>query len=182
MVSVAIIGTAGRSDLNKLNLELYQKMVSKSKYIIQNIFKLKPENIILISGGAAWSDHIIIDLFLESYTKNGLIYMPTRWENKKYLETSYKYDIGITSNNLHKKFSDKTGKKSLSEIQEAINRGLKINTNFMGFFNRNSQVAKADYIIAFSWSDTGKPSDGGTKNTWDKSKSKSKIHINLADL
>lgn len=184
MVTVSIIGTAGKNYLDKMDLKLYNKMLTQSKFIIENIFNLKPENIILVSGGAAWSDHLVIDLFLESYIKKAKIFMPINWDStkKQYMESNHKFDCGKTSNDLHKKFSQKIGRNSLEDIQNGINKGLEINNKFWGFFNRNTQVAKSDYLIAFSWSTKGEPNDGGTKDTWNKSISEHKIHVDLNKL
>jgi len=55
-----------------------------------------------------------------------------------------------------------------------------LNTESHGFHNRNSQVAKSDYVIAFTWGKE-EPEDGGTLDTWNKSKGK-KIHISLQEL
>lgn len=53
---IAIIGTAGRGeDGKRMNLDLYNRMIRKSEEIITQYFKLNWSNIILVSGGAAWS-------------------------------------------------------------------------------------------------------------------------------
>ena len=53
---VAIIGSAGRrGDLQKMNKELYFKMVDKAKEVIRDEFKLDLKEVHLVSGGAAWS-------------------------------------------------------------------------------------------------------------------------------
>ena len=53
---VAIIGSAGRrGDFQKMNKELYFKMVDKAKEVIRDEFKLDLKEVHLVSGGAAWS-------------------------------------------------------------------------------------------------------------------------------
>jgi hypothetical protein len=51
-----------------------------------------------------------------------------------------------------------------------------------GFHKRNTEIAKADILIAFSWSSKDYPTNGGTADTWKKSESSRKIHVNLCDL
>lgn len=183
MTTVSVIGTAGRKNKHKLNNELYDKMINKVKDIIENKFNLNPNNITLVSGGAAWCDHLAVNLFLDNYVKNSTLYLPCDWnfKNKKYLESINMYDCGKVANSYHYYFSEKLGKNTLHEINDAISNGLSINTKYYGFKNRNTQVAISNYLIAFTFSKGNEPDDGGTKDTWNKSNS-NKIHICLDEL
>jgi hypothetical protein len=49
-----------------------------------------------------------------------------------------------------------------------------------GFHARNSLIAQADYLVAFTWGRAA-PVDGGTLDTWKKSKGR-KLHVSLHDL
>lgn len=186
MQTVSIIGTAGRKkDLFSLDNNLYILMKNKSKEIIIEKLGLDPNKIILISAGAAWSDHIVVDLFLEDFIKKAILHLPAKWDsiNKKYIENNDKYwDTGLTSNKLHYAFSNKTKKHSLNEIDQAIKKGIQIIDTYSNFHKRNTEVAKSDYLIAFTFSDDNQPNDGGTQNTWIKCKSKNKIHISINEL
>lgn len=186
LITVAIIGTAGRNKnfWNKMDKKLFEKMIDQSKFIIENIFKLDSNNIKLVSGGAAWSDHIVIKLYLNNYVTNGLIYVPAKWDSnkKKYCEQNNKMDPGRISNYYHSIFSTKINSNSLEDIDNAIKKGIIIDDKNLGFFNRNSEIAKSDYVIAFSLSKNSFPEDGGTADTWKKCKSKNKVHISLFDL
>jgi hypothetical protein len=183
MINVAIIGTAGRDKTvsKEMTSELFTKMIKKSKDIIENTFHLDPSTVILVSGGAAWSDHIVIKLFMENYISNGLLYLPAQWDsnNKKYAEDT---SCGKISNYYHKMFSNKIKTNTLEEIDSCIKNGLMIDVQFPGFFQRNSEIAKSDYLIAFSWSDLDYPTTGGTADTWKKTKTINKIHIPLNNL
>ena len=56
MTRVSIVGTAGRGpDFLKMSKVIYRKMLEKARDVIKNEFMLKPENIELVSGGAAWA-------------------------------------------------------------------------------------------------------------------------------
>ena len=54
--------------------------------------------------------------------------------------------------------------------------------NYNGFHARNNYVAKSEYLIAFTWSESGTPKKGsGTYDTWRKCKAR-KVHIPLTSL
>ncbi len=69
-------------------------------------------------------------------------------------------------------------KDTLSEIAVAINEGIEIDDSYKGFKNRNGKVVQSDYLIAFTFSTTSAPNDGGTLDTWQKSTAL-KIHITI---
>ena len=181
MTTLSVIGTAGRNNQDKLSIGLYYSMVEKCKDIIQNHFGLNPKNIVLVSGGAAWADHVVVDLFLSQYVTSALLYLPCKWDSEKKQYQNCK--TGTTANHWHKKFSAITNKNSLEEIDDAIKKGLKMNIEHHGFLARNTLVAKSEYMIAFSWSGTNEPEYGsGTADTWAKSNTGNKIHISLQGL
>jgi hypothetical protein len=185
MKTVSIIGTAGRKlDKYKMTSKLYDKMLLEAKNIIQKTFKLDPAKVILVSGGAAWSDHIAVDLYLQKFVTRAKLYLPCDWDfkNKKHLENNSSFDPGKAANYYHEYFSQKLKRNTLGDIDTAITQGLEIDTKYKGFKTRNNQVALSDYIIAFTWSITSEPNDGGTKDTWDKSNSKFKVHVNMDKL
>jgi hypothetical protein len=164
--------------------ELFLKMIEKTKHIIEKEFKLNPNEICLISGGAAWSDHIVVLLYLEKYVKNAVIFSPCEWDLKKKRFNDVKkhtHDVGKIANLYHKQFSEKIKKNSLEQIHRAIEKGMIFDTTTYGFKNRNTSVSKSDYVIAFSW-DENKPIRGGTADTWNKSKTKMKFYTNLENL
>lgn len=184
MITVSVIGTSGRNTMDKLNAELYEKMITMTKDIIDNTFKLDPKNIILISGGAAWCDHIAVSLFLENYTNNSRLYIPCEWDfiNKMYKRSYTEHDCARTANYYHINFSKIIKRNSLHEIDKAVKNGLILDTSFPGFKNRNTAVSQSNYIIAFTFSKGNSPETGGTRDTWNKSKTKNKIHICIDDL
>ncbi len=65
-VTVAIVGTAGRkSDGSRMNASLFRRMCATALDIIRTEWKLTPPDVRLVSGGAAWSDHVAVQLYLE---------------------------------------------------------------------------------------------------------------------
>jgi hypothetical protein len=64
MPSIAIIGTAGRKeDAGRLDIKVFDQMVEKAEDVITNTWKLEWNDVVLRSGGAAYSDHVAIVLF-----------------------------------------------------------------------------------------------------------------------
>lgn len=180
MTTVSIIGTAGRGDYGKMMTSaLYTKMIEKSKAILD---EWKIGQISLVSGGAAWSDHVAVQLFLEGYVKKLTLHLPCEFKDGKYFETWDNWqNPGKSANTYHTRFSDKLKRNTLEEIQKAIDLGATVVVH-KGFYARNSKVALSSYLIAFSWSEGNTPTDGGTLDTWNKSKSKNKRHVSLQSL
>lgn len=191
---VSIIGTAGRQAdvLKKLNLKLFQKMVAAVEKCIREDFQLDlKDDVCLVSGGAAWADHIAVQLFLEEKCDNLRLYLPCPWDtlqrkfvdNGDYGKHAWRTNPGRSANDYHRKFQQKTGILSLEEIQLAKNvkdRRSIVNDTFHGFHDRNKAVAKSEYMIALTFTDS--VSGGGTAHTWSLCKSPHKIHINLNQL
>ena len=138
----------------------------------------------LVSGGAAWADHIAVSLFLMNIPciKSLTIYVPCSFNGECF---DNEVRDGGVANYYHRKFSDRlTGENhhTLAGIQRAIDRGATLITVDGGFFARNKLVAESsEYLIAYTFNHGSIPKDGGTKHTWDLCKSK-KIHVNLFNL
>lgn len=185
MVIISIIGTAGRDKINTYTPELFNKMIITAKYMMRNL-----TNITLISGGAAWADHIAVCLYLEGFVSKLVLHLPCKWENNKirYFDTgefNWRTNPGGTSNYYHSNFSRIIGRNSLLDINKAIEKGAEIVIHD-GFHLRNNPIANCDYMIAFTWSPTNIPAEGGTLDTWNKCLFKSeggttlgKYHISL---
>lgn len=181
--TVAIIGTAGGSkdDNNvRLSKEVFDKMVIEAHTTITKVFGIDTKNVILISGGAAWGDHVAVELYKSGNYRGLEIYFPCEWKNGTHFDSG-KYDWrtnpGRLSNSLHKTFSKKIGRDSQEDftlVSKSDNVKFKFGT---GFHTRNTQVAKSEYMIAFTF-ETIK---GGTADTWNKSKG-TKQHIDLDSL
>ena len=186
MNKIGVIGTAGRKeDSSKMSLQLYRSMFLYAKEGIRRDFPNFSE-IMLVSGGAAWADHIAISLFL--YEIDGqnpfgglTLYLPAPFVNSRFVEESHKSDAGRISNYYHEVFSRKVGGNTLHGIQRAVDNGAITNIG-NGFHSRNKEVGKVDVLLAFTWGEGKVPKDGGTKHTWDNSKAPVKIHVPLRTL
>lgn len=178
MVIIAIIGSAGRDNLQTYSAELFEKMVEAAKYMMRNL-----TDITLVSGGAALSDHVAVQLYLDNFVSKLVLHLPCEWNQTQYLDTGvqdWRVNPGKTSNYYHSKFSSILGRNTLKEIALAIDKGAKVNIH-KGFHVRNTYVARCDYMIAFTWSDSNIPVGGGTLDTWNKCTSV-KYHVNLRFL
>lgn len=61
--TVSIIGTASNKGNQVLTPKLFDQMVNRAKSVIINDFGLLQHDVILVSGGAAWSDHVAVELY-----------------------------------------------------------------------------------------------------------------------
>jgi hypothetical protein len=145
------------------------------------------EPIELVSGGAAWADHLAVNMFLDDLDTiniTGLtLFLPAAFDlnSAQYVEQGFR-SAGSVANYYHRKFSTKMCYNTMEEIVKAAQKGADLNDLFKGFHNRNIQVGKSDFILAFTWGEGDVPKDGGTKHTWDNSKAKKKLHISLKTL
>ncbi len=182
MTTVSIIGTCGRS--GNITKELYIKMIGAS---ITYLKSLSLDSIILVSGGAAFSDHIAVHLYLykDRYQLNIIslhLDLPCKFDmnTNKFDDngnSDWKNNPGKVANYYHDKFNIITKNNSYDELCKVINMGAEIHIHD-GFHSRNQHVAKSSYTLAFTF---GKdyPEDGGTKHTWNVCKN-NKFHISLA--
>jgi len=201
-VTVSIIGTAGRKeDHAKLTKEVFNSMKKRAMEIIKNVFQLDISSVTLVSGGSAWADHIAVRLWLESlFDENPSVgsfhsltlFLPYKLQqmaNKVQFEdlqgSSWRDNPGKVLNELHSRFSDKMKEdfNSFNDLVSAQGLGATLDTSYHGFHNRNKQVAKSDYLIAFTWGNSKSgPKNGGTFHTWSNCKTVNKIHVPLSEL
>lgn len=191
------VGTAGRKDDAPLmSKELFYKAVDKAWELVDE-YGINS----VTSGGAAWMDHIIIEMLLNPRRKEittdgevkflyipsaATIHLPCRIDanvqfNAKFPEGNRWYCKAWearTANYYHEIFSKKVygdSRRSRKMILEAVALGLDELSGRLvtvksggGFMGRNGEIANDadDGLIAFTFSDTGAPKDGGTMNTW----------------
>ncbi len=169
-MKIAIIGTAGRNeDETRLNRDMFHQMVAQ-------VGKIKSlSETTLVSGGAAWADHVAVVTFLLGACASLELHIPCLWDagNRQYHDTGvrdWKTNPGGTSNYYHRKFSTAMGmgeNYSLLQIDEAISDGAKASVG-KGFFDRNTAVAGADALVAMTFGNEGRVADGGTRDTFEK--------------
>lgn len=187
-MKLAIIGSAGRhGDSKYVTEEVYDKMLELTKEFIKEL----DDEIILVSGGAAFSDHLAITTYLSNTISkeelvNGIeLHLPAMWNNRlgEYRTSS----AGNTSNYYHRKFSTKVFGdiyNSLEDIDTLV-KSEKFHIDIFyydGFKLRNIQVGKVDAILAFTNSNTGNPKPGGTSHTWCNSSATIRRHYDIKKI
>ena len=162
---ISIIGTAGRgSDFDKLSFNSFKHMYNAAFSIILDHYD---RDCILVSGGAAWADHLVVKRKLLYPEQRIELHLPCPFslEQDKFLSREYR-DTGSTANFYHKQFSSVRKVDSLKEISSVI--GMKnsvFKDNYRGFKDRNLIVAKSDVVIALTFGKKEVLKDGGTQHT-----------------
>src|SRR5690606_1280513 len=86
--TIAIIGTAGRGDdAAKLGPALFAAMVRDAAERVAAFPDPR-----LVSGGAAWADHVAVKLFLEGKVAGLTLHLPAEFRNGRFVETGDRYD------------------------------------------------------------------------------------------
>lgn len=199
-ITVAIIGSAGRTgEMKKVSKKLFDLMVADAHKTITEKLKLDPKMVTLVSGGAAFGDHVAVVLYLtRGYGKLNL-FLPSGWSSTKTPSVTGGTGGGVTgfvgtedgkrAQELHQQFAQVLNCDTLAEIELARVKGASLIAR-RGFFERNSDVAKSFHMLAYTFSTTGSPptTGSGTRNTWDKwekqvaSKRGQRIHTSLSSL
>lgn len=182
---VGIIGTAGRGeDGDRMTLGLFTRMVDFARAWI-NVPGVK-----LVSGGAAWADHVAVRLFLTDCTDALTLHLPASWDwerggflNAESNRSGRDPDPARTATYYHTRFSRVIGVDTLAELEQARRKGAVLIPH-AGFHMRNRAVARdATALLAFTWGlSLEEPKDGGTKHTWDCAAGKIREHVPLASL
>ena len=194
MSTMGIIGTAGRrDDGQRMTQSLWENMLA---HAIDTVESWKPDT--LVSGGAAWADHIAVALYREGLVQNLRLYLPAEFQSSKFVAPPHYRHPGSVANYYHSMMSRKLQVSTLRELQLAIDHGAEVQV-IPGFKSRNTYVANdSDYLLAFTFgthsglyapADAGYVNhkaaglkDGGTADTWDKAQGRIKEHKSLWEL
>lgn len=146
----------------------------------------------LVSGGAAWADHLAVLAFLEGTVTGLTLYLPAPFLTEQGMfQDKGGRNAAAVSNYYHARFSQTLGLDAFAtrrDIQEAIRRGANVITQpfrqgYAGLFLRNALVAKAATdLLAYTFGENDAPTPGGTRDTWDQAAHARRIHVSLADL
>lgn len=181
MTSVAIIGTAGRDKERTYDLDLWCKMWADAckRFSEGKVYHI-------VSGGAAWADHLAVELFLAKKAEKLTLHFPAPFKRGVFFGPSD--SSASAANYYHEKFTKATGIDSRRQLQEAIQTSGCDYTDqppasgYGGMFARNLLVAEdVEACLAYTWGAGQEPADGGTKFTWDKITGR-KVHVSLASL
>ena len=173
---LAIIGTAGRDKAMPMTAELWAEMVQDAAGRVH-------AQDTLISGGAAWADHLAVHLFLEGQCARLELYLPAPFEGRFMGPGG---SSATAANYYHERFTAVIGVDTLGQIGRAINDGAVVHAQpamagYRGMFARNTLVAKAaDAVLAYTFGHVV-ATDSGTGNTW-KQVVGEKTHVSLSRL
>lgn len=175
---IAVIGTAGRDKTLPMTDKHWDFMCETIAA------EVKPEDT-LVSGGAAWADHVAIWAYGTGLVKNLILHLPAPFENGCF--QGPRMGAGQTCNYYHKLFSEAMGFDSLGHIRQAFMYESSVviteepaGPGYGAFAARNRQVANTcTHMVAFTFADGEVPANGGTKMTWDMAADKLRIHVSL---
>jgi len=162
-MKIAIIGTAGRDKTKPLNSKLWAWMLADA-------FARVPLGAHLVSGGAAWADHLAVELFNMGHAGELTLHLPAPFDQKFVGPAN---SSASAANFYHTSFSRVLGHHTLSDIERALTNGA-VSTveparpGYGGLFARNLKVAKSDILLAYTFGPGDEPEDGGTRDTWNK--------------
>lgn len=171
---VAIVGTAGRTPQLRSQMDASTMLAMRQHVMAQlDAWNLDPKEVILVSGGSAWSDHVTVRLFVDGFlTWAGCeLHLPCNFDRERccYFENGPK-SCGAILNMYHRLHAQKTGEDTGKDLVTAWALGAQFLVEKpLGFLPRNARIADAaDYLIAFTWERGAEPQAGGTGNTWRK--------------
>lgn len=195
IVTVSIIGTDGNGeDAPKMNAEVYKAMCIEAMCVITKEWKLSPDSVQLVGGGSAWSNHVAVDLFLNSHgaivDPNSdvkanpvipfaglMICLPCQFSM---FTDDYVDARAVWLRRLHVEFANKLGRlyplasfNDMRLARELYNATIVESDSheISGFRKRNAQVAQSKYVLSFAWCDDPsqptRPTSGSAKETWD---------------
>lgn len=201
MKTLAIIGTAGRrDDERKLSRASFSRMCAAAQGVWA---RLQMDE--AVSGGAAWSDHVLVALVLEGVipAEKATLHLPSALTAHGFHGTGPRSPGGIATY-YHKKFSRCIGQDTIQQIRTVVDMGAKAIVYPGGMMERNSGIAMAcngmdDALLAFTFG-SGAPwtikehgpetqssqaglnyAGTGTRDTWNKARCR-KFHACLAPL
>ena len=180
MKSIAVIGTAGRDKGKPYSRSLWERMLEDASGRFTS-------DVELVSGGAAWADHIAVALFLANPVRFRLrLYLPTVFAPHTCRFVGPANSSASAANYYHEQFTKIAGVDGRQDIAEAISMpGVTYecepsSAGYGGMFARNKKVAQSVIgCLAYTWGEGKEPLDGGTKNTWDQVVGR-KVHVPLS--
>ncbi len=174
---IAVIGTAGRDKTITMTSKHWDFMCQTLADELQPGDKL-------VSGGAAWADHVAIWAFGTDLVKELTLHLPAPIVNGIF--TGEYGTSGNACNYYHERFSRTMGFDSRDHIMQAINHN-KVNVTsqpvkqgYAAMAARNALVANdCTHMVAFTFGQGDEPTDGGTKITWNMAANKQRAHVSL---
>lgn len=163
---IAIIGTAGRDRTKPMTPALWGWMVADALARI-------PKGAHVVSGGAAWADHLAVHLFLTGVAHEITLYLPAPISSTHNYFMGPPKSAGTAATFYHHRFSETLQLDTIGEIRTAAScdgchgEAEPVAEGYEAMFARNRKVAKAEQMLAYTFGQGDAPDDGGTKHTWE---------------
>lgn len=200
-LSIAIVGTAGRApDHRRLTGAHWWAMTADAHARVADLLAargLGPAEARLISGGAAWADHLAVRLWRAGAAAALTLHLPAGLAPYSYRRDTA---VGRSMNHFHHRFAARTGVDSLVELADAAHQGAHVAIHD-GRAARNAAVAgAADAVLAYTCPGTqvltaapGTPAfadpslagilEPGTADTWWRATgARIKVHVPVGTL
>ncbi|MBK1669081.1 hypothetical protein CKO28_13665 [Rhodovibrio sodomensis] len=154
---IAIIGTAGRKDDGaRLTRHVWEQMLADARQQLADIQVIEgadPATTTLVSGGAAYADHLAVKLYREGLAADLELHLPAELSDNGFVEDPARgrMDAGRVANYYHGQFKSRTGVDGLAELRAAAASGARVEVTH-GFKERNTKVANsADVLLAYTF-------------------------------
>lgn len=178
MNRIAIIGTAGRDKSKPMTLALWEWMLADALSRV-------PSGAHVVSGGAAWADHLAVELFRCGHAGELTLHLPAPFHNQQFIGP--RQSAGNAANYYHQLFSKAIGRNTRADIEWAAEQPM-VNGSFEpeaegygAMFARNLKVAACEEMLAYTFGTGDRPADGGTAHTWDRCRGQ-RVHVPLPTL
>jgi hypothetical protein len=183
-----IIGCASSKN-GDLSIERWQRLVA---LLEDTLIPNYQDKIILVSGGAAYCDHLAVELALK-YDIPLELHLPCPWDekNRQYVDNGkfhWAQNPGRLANHYHRLFDKawnqahkgkQSDRSSLLDLHRLITKDKAVVKVYKGFHQRNLAVGEVDELYAFCRGDIGESGKGGTFHTWRNSKAPKKHSFNF---
>ena len=161
---IAIVGTAGTENPQALSRALWAITLADAAQRVRRTDHL-------VAGGAAWMEHLAVQLFLEGRVTGLTLHLPAPFVQGQFLGPDR--SAGAAANAVHQRFSDLVGINSRADLSRAIARGAEVTTQpvaagYSALVARSRRVASdADAVLAYTFAGGAEPSGAGARETWD---------------
>lgn len=167
-----------------MSSDMFQKMKQIVLQILERL-RLPLEEIVLVSGGSPFMDHVAVSLFLDHPKQfQGLqLFLPCNYRiaNEKLVFLNNRaqfYNCGKILRSSHAKFQRQCHISSCQDLAKALALGATTRVHLDGFYARNAQLAmQCEYLVVGTF-DSRLPKNKGLLKTWCKCPNL-KIHIPL---
>lgn len=177
--TIAVIGTAGRDRQHPMNRKHWD-------FMCQTLAdELKPSDY-LVSGGAAWADHVAVWAYMENLCEHLILHLPAPFNGVQFAG-----DYGTSggaANYYHRLFSQTVGFNSREQLRLVLEQCdatcQPVRMGYQAMTDRNRLVAQqCDHMVAFTFGLGNQPADGGTLITWNMAHpAVHKAHVSLCGI